>query len=365
VLESKDRRSAQKRVARVAQTAIMVDNWKLSYVVMTTVHRVFTIRSFRSAKDRDFLKALQIYDANTHPQVKTDSREIAYWLDHSIRSDARFFVCGLFVSGNLVGFVEFVYLRKERLIHFDYFVIEQEQRTAGAFHTFAEEMRAFFAEEKLEWDFVTGEIADIDTSNGVSRHSKRLIRLFRQIGFYEVLADYEQPLLGVEHKDTAIKSTLLILPRVEMDTISSSRFLELVSAIYHKHYAEWYSIYPETTAHYRQHINSLFSKLKTSVAGKSEIHLRGPDREFSNGSTESAPPLRDALIYLAKIAASAVAVALFHILLRHKLASSAAWIFGITLSVFILIAVTISLTDKKKFEAFKLLVSLLSKFFDR
>src|SRR5690348_252054 len=107
---------------------------------MTAVHQVFTIRSFKSAKDRDFIKALQIYDANTHPQSKTDSREITQWLHKgAVRSDGKFYVCGLYISGTLVGYVEFIYLREERLIHVDYFVIDPERRSAGAFHIFAEQ----------------------------------------------------------------------------------------------------------------------------------------------------------------------------------------------------------------------------------
>jgi hypothetical protein len=333
---------------------------------MTTVHQVFTIRSFRSAKDQSFLKALHIYDANTHPQIKTDSREIAHWLAHgSSRPDCKFYVCGLFISGELVGFAEFIYLRSERLIHFDYFIIESSRRTVGAFYTFAEQMREFFDEENLEWDFITAEIAELDSVNGVSRHAQCLIRLFRQVGFYEVLADYEQPLLGIEHTDTALKATLLLLPRVEMETISRSRFLELVSGIYRKHYAEWYSIYSETSAKYRAQIDEQFARLENSLANKPEIQLRGQEREFIDGPVLKGPPLREALFYIIKVVASAVAAAAFNFLLRHKTESSAAWVFGVTTCVFILLVVTVSLTDKKRFEAFKLLVSLVGKFFDR
>lgn len=152
---------------------------------MTTVHQVFSIRSFKSAKDRDFIKALRIYDANTHPQSKTDSREIALWLHKGAqRSDGKFYVCGLYISGTLVGYVEFIYLKKERLIHFDYFIIDPERRSAGAFHIFAEQMREFFLEENLEWDFITAEISHLDPVDGVSKPAQRLIRLFRQVGFY-------------------------------------------------------------------------------------------------------------------------------------------------------------------------------------
>lgn len=333
---------------------------------MTTVHLVFTIRSFRSAKDQSFLKALHIYEANTHPQTKTDSREIAHWLAHGYSNpDCKFYVCGLFISGELVGFTEFIYLQKEHLIHFDYFIIEPSRRSAGVFYTFAEQMREFFDEEKLEWDFITAEISHLDATNGVSRHAQGLIRLFRQIGFHEVLADYEQPLLGIEHPDTAMKATLVLLPRVEMDTISRSRFLELVSGIYRKHYAEWYSIYSETSANYRAKIDEQFARLERSLADRQEIQLRPPEREFADGVAANSPPFRGALFYLLKILASAIASAAFSILLRHKTESSTAWVIGITASVFVLLVVTVSLTDKKRFEAFKLLVSLISKFFDR
>ena len=333
---------------------------------MTTVHQVFTIRSFRSAKDRDFLKALQIYDANTHPQVKTDSNEIAHWLEHgATRADGKFYVCGLFVTTVLVGFTEFIYLRKERLIHFDYFVIEPERRTAGAFHTFAEQMRLFFEEEKLEWDFVTAEVAELDPTNGVSRYAQRLIRLFRQVGFYEVVADYSQPLLGIELLDTAVRAKLLIFPRVEMDSISCTRYLELVGAIYRKHYGVWYSIYTNTSAQYQARIDQLLTDLRKELADKEEIKLRGPEREFADGTPGSPQSLRGALFYMGKITVSALAAATFHILLRHNTEFPLLWMIGIPASAFILLVVIVSLTDKKQLEAFKLFVSLVSRFFDR
>ena len=264
-----------------------------------------------------------------------------------------------------MGFAEFIYLQKERAIHFDYFIIEPSRRTAGTFYTFAEQMREFFDEEKLEWDFITAEIAHLDAINGISRHAQGLTRLFRQIGFHEVLADYEQPLLGVENADTALKATLLLLPRVEMETISRSRFLELISGIYRKHYAEWYSIYSKTSVNYRVKIEEQFARLESSLADKKEIRLRSPDREFADSNVANNPPLRGALFYILKILASAIATAVFNILLRHKTDSSTGWVFGITACIFVLLVVTVSLTDKKRFEAFKLLISLVSKFFDR
>jgi len=333
---------------------------------MTTVHQVYTIRSFRSSKDRDFSRALQIYDAHTHAQIKTDSREIAHWLDNnSSRKEGRFYVCGLYTGTDLVGYVEFIYLPKERLIHFDYFIIDPDRRTAGAFHTFSDQMRAFFDEEKLEWDYVTAEIAELNTVNGVSKYAQGLTRVFRQVGFSEIIAEYQQPLLGVEHPDTVISAKLVILPRVEMESLSKTRFLEIISAIYRKHYGEWYAIYPDTAVTYKQSLDTMLVAAEQRLRDKKEIPLRGPDRDFAEAALDAKPPLRGAFFYLFKIILSGVAAALFHHLLRQTTDHSLVWIAGVSISAFILLAVVVSLSDKKRLEAFKLLVSLVSRLFDR
>lgn len=333
---------------------------------MTTVHQVYTIRSFRSSKDRDFPKALKIYDDQIHPQAKTDAREIAYWLDNNAaRKEGKFYVCGLYTGTDLVGYIEFIHLPKERLIHFDYFVIDPTRKTAGAFYTFTEQLRTFFDEEKLPWDFISAEVAEIEVVNGVSRHAQQLIRVFRQVGFSEVMAEYQQPLLGVEKPDTAIPAKFLLLPRVSMESISKSRYLEIISAVYHKHYGIWYSIYADTALDYQHSLDSILRVAGDSLKEKKDIPLRGPDRVFADSDPGANPPLRDALRYIVKILLSASAAALFHTLLRQKTDFSLWWIAGVSISAFILLSVVLSLTDKKRLEAFKLLVSLVSKFFDR
>ena len=333
---------------------------------MTTVQQVYILRSFRTTKDRDFIKALQIYDSQTHPQVKTDSREIVYWLDNNNkRTDERFYVCGLYLGIALVGYAQFIYLTAHRLIHFDYFIIEPGQRTAGAFYTFADQMRIFFDRERFEWDFVTAEVAELDAIKGVSHYAEKLVRLFRQVGFSEVLVDYDQPLLGIDHPDTALPARFLVLPRVSMPTISTARYLELIAAVYRKHYGVWYSIYPESAAQYEVMLEKLLVKAATRVKDKKELRLRGPERDFIDQNAEEASPFRGAPFYFLKIVLSVIATAVFHHLLREKTHYSIGWIAGISISTLLLLIIVISLTDKKRLEAFKLLVSLISKLFER
>jgi hypothetical protein len=298
--------------------------------------------------------------------VKTDSREIVYWLDNNDkRTDGRFYVCGLYLGAELVGYAQFIYFAANRLIHFDYFIIEPGKRTAGAFYTFADQMRVFFERERFEWDFVTAEVAELDTVKGVSHYAEKLVRLFRQVGFSEVLVDYDQPFLGIDHPDTAMPARFLVLPRVPMPAISTARYLELIAAIYRKHYGTWYSIYPETTAQYELMLQGLLAKAATRLKDKKEIRLRGPEKDFIDQNADETPPFRGALFYFAKIVVSVIATAIFHYLLREKTNYSLGWVVGISVSTLLLLIIVISLTDKKRLEAFKLLVSLISKLFER
>lgn len=333
---------------------------------MTTVQQLYVLRSFRTTKDRDFEKALRIYDSHTHPRVKTDSREIVYWLDNNNhRTEGRFYICGLYLGIELVGYAQFIYLAANRLIHFDYFIIEPNQRTAGAFYTFADQMRTFFDRERFEWDFVTAEVAELDTVKGVSHYAEKLVRLFRQVGFSEVLVDYDQPFLGIDHPDTGLPARFLALPRVPMSSISTVRYLELIAAVYRKHYGIWYSIYPDTTTRYNVMLDELLAKARARLKDQRELRLRGPEKDFIDQNAEEGPPLRGALLYLGKIILSVIATAIFHHLLREKTNYSLAWIAGVSLSTLILLIIVISLTDKKRLEAFKLLVGLISKLFER
>jgi hypothetical protein len=332
---------------------------------MTTVLQVYSIRSFKSSKDRNFSKAIKIYHDNIDLRIKTESREISYWLDRGSReTNDKFYVCGLYIGKTLVGYVEFIYINAEELIHIDYFIIDPKYRTAGAFYIFTDQLKAFFDEERLEWSLITAEVAELDSKNEKLHHSKSLIRVFRRIGFLEVSTEYLQPSLGLGHTDTIISSHLLLFPRVEMDAISKERYLEIISAIYKKHYIVWYSMYPDTIAAYEKHVDELLNAAKRRLRNKKEIALLGAERDFTIAPPLPALNMRDAILYIIKVVVGMLATVCIHYLLSKKTEISTYGIIGIVLAVFALILVLISLTDKKRFEAFKLLVSLCGKFFD-
>jgi hypothetical protein len=226
-------------------------------------------------------------------------------------------------------------------------------------------MKLFFAEEKLEWDYVTAEVGETDSVQSRSKAADSLVRLFRAVGFCKVDVNYAQPLLGLEQVDTSISAVLLLLPHVEMDSISCVRLLGIVTTIYRDHYCVWYSIYPHTISAYRTQIEKALKQFQLQLDGKTEIPLRRTAREFLDADASTDRPLHDVIPYLVKVLASAIAAAGMSVLMRKYSDFSTTWLVGVPAAVFVLVVATVSLADKKRFEAFKLLVSLVTRFFDR
>src|SRR6185369_7346143 len=93
-----------------------------NYLPMVT----YRLDRFRSASDPSFLDAIAIYLRNTPPASRTDSNEIAYWLEHYEDSlPVEFYAFGFFADGEVIGYAEVAYMCKVQVFAVDYLVIEE------------------------------------------------------------------------------------------------------------------------------------------------------------------------------------------------------------------------------------------------
>src|ERR1700722_7936510 len=130
---------------------------------MTTVTATFTIRSFKRSDDLNFVRALDIYNRSVHHQAKTDTRDIVHWIENGAsHPHAKLFFCGLFEGIEVIGYLQFAYFPAERLIHVDYFVIDEDRRSRGRFFLFAEQFVAFLNKEHFGFNLITAEISLVD-----------------------------------------------------------------------------------------------------------------------------------------------------------------------------------------------------------
>ena len=76
----------------------------------------YRLKRFQSSRDPEFAAALMVYVRNTQPQIRTETNEITYWLDHfAARFGNDFYVFGFYLDEEVVGFAEAAYFREEQL----------------------------------------------------------------------------------------------------------------------------------------------------------------------------------------------------------------------------------------------------------
>ena len=80
----------------------------------------FSIKRFLTSKDKDFIKALILYNDTIPVDTKTSSNEIMYFCDHCSMQPRRImYFFGLYCDDRLVGFVEAGYLTTTKTIIID------------------------------------------------------------------------------------------------------------------------------------------------------------------------------------------------------------------------------------------------------
>ena len=101
----------------------------------TSIGINFAVKRFMSSKDKDFLKALMIYNDTIPVDTKTSTSEIIYFADHATDHPKReMYFFGLYADGDVVGFVEAGYLSMTKTIIIDYIVLKDSFRLNSIFY---------------------------------------------------------------------------------------------------------------------------------------------------------------------------------------------------------------------------------------
>ena len=66
----------------------------------------FTIKRFQSSEERDFIKALKIYNDTIPVETKTSTNEITYFLDKKEIDNREMYFFGLYYNEEVIGYIE-------------------------------------------------------------------------------------------------------------------------------------------------------------------------------------------------------------------------------------------------------------------
>lgn len=297
----------------------------------------FSIKRFLSSKDKDFTKALKIYNDTIPVDTKTSSNEIIYFVDHSKEQPKReMYFFGMFVDGNVVGFVESGYLCTTKTIIIDYIVLKNQYRLNSVFYPLFSLIQRYFSEQMVDYDYIVTEVSTKCPEESVDSESFFSKKMLQMEDFRVIDALYRQPRLGIDNLESNFNFQLMIRSAQSVATIKKQTYLAIVRDIYFEHYFTWYDVADGERSHqYRIHLESEYSLIEKKVevmednviclSNQTPVceYYKAPDCHFNNSTAGFAPsPLnkhRPALLLgipIIIVCAFAFALGLYFILSR-------------------------------------------------
>jgi len=263
---------------------------------------VYELKRFKQSDDKDFTKALTLYSANIEPRLRTDTREIIYWVDNYAKKFLdKFFVFGFYLNNEIIGFAELAYFIEEKLIFVDYIVIDKNYRRNNTFYEFVEQIKEYLTNVEIVFDFVIAEVGGFDEKEPAVT-TRSLIRLLKMSGFGVIKNNYWHPRLGKNNYESELLSILMLYTSNDLKTLKKDTYLLLLNTIYYKHYKRWYDIFLSESEQieYTKNLLELISKTEYELRKKDIIEINGYPNSYSSGSNINKFPK---YTYLAKIVA--------------------------------------------------------------
>jgi hypothetical protein len=243
---------------------------------MDSFRSSYRLKRFTNSRDPDFESALLLYVRNTPLTIRTDSNEIAYWLDEfSNQFSGTFHAFGFYRDRLLVGYAQAAYFKEQQLIALDYISIDETYRRNNVFYEFVDHLKSYLEKAHPEYRYAVAESCYGPDDVSPSRESILLTRLLKLQGFRVIQAPYYQPRLANENPESEVKADLLLYSTPYVDKLRVETFLSIVRTLYYKYYLPWKSIHPHAIGEYKKHLDSLYSKIESDLRRQSLVTVNG------------------------------------------------------------------------------------------
>lgn len=238
------------------------------------INSCFSVKKFENSNDKDFYKALKIYNDTISVDTKTSSNEITYFVDNQNIQDSRtMYFLGLYFNNEIVGYVEAGYLHKTKSIIIDYIVLKPEYHLNSVFYPLFGLVQKFFSDELIDYNYIITEVSTkcVGDADSESFFSKKMLQLE---DFRIANGLYLQPKLGIYNSESNFEFELLIRSKQALSKIKTDTYLMIVKDIYYNHYLAWYSeIEQQHKENYKKHIDEQLKKITEAVRKEEYIVL--------------------------------------------------------------------------------------------
>jgi hypothetical protein len=286
----------------------------------------YELKLFKKSGAKDLTKAIRIYINNIEPHLRTDTREILYWIDkYSIATEDKFLVFGFYFNDVLVGYAQLAFFKKEKLVFIDYLAIDKQYRGNHTFYEFINEIQQFIIDEGYEYQYAIAEIGLLERNKEPDLHIKTMIRLLKICGFGVIKTAYIHPMLGKSNFESKCESILMIMTQSNSKSIKTETYLFLLQTIYFRHYARWYKPFLDEIefSDYNKELDILYQNSAQTLKRKKIIEINGYPGISNSGSSNNPGKFNKNTIknisFLLLFILFAIGFGAIHLLLKNKL----------------------------------------------
>lgn len=235
----------------------------------------FSLKHFESSADKDFNKAVMIYNTAIPVDTKTNTNEIMHFADHcGLQKNREMYFFGLYVDNVVMGFVSAGYLKISKTIIIDYIVLKAEYHLNSVFYPLFSLLQRFFAEAMIDYDYIITEVSTKSIEDSVDSESFFSRKMLQMEDFRIADALYMQPKLGIQNEESSFQFHLLIKSSQPLASLKVKTYLFIVKDIYYEHYKAWYqAVDEEHSEEYEKHIGELYQSIKDTLENRTEISL--------------------------------------------------------------------------------------------
>lgn len=234
----------------------------------------FSIKEISSTLDKDYIKSIAIYNRSTPVCIKTNSNEIAYWLNNK-NEKFQLHIFSLFIKNINVGFAMTSFLRRSKILVIDYLALDEKYKNNTVFLSFFTLIQLYFNEIKLDINYVIVEISNKNQGTDIDKESQLFLKFLCLEDFYKINYEYTSLPLGVNNTESCFSAFLYIKSADKQHSINKETFLNFVDCLYSDYYLEWYKPFfnEEEIVMYQKNITDALDKLKDSIPQDSSIML--------------------------------------------------------------------------------------------
>lgn len=242
----------------------------------STLQNMYKIKHFTSSSDKDFIKALKIYNDSIPAETKTSTNEITSYVDKKSDDNRDMYFFGLYFNDEVIGYSETGYLKHTKTLIIDYFVLKEQFNYNSIFYPLFSLLQTFFSDNLIDIEYFVTEVSIKTIEQNVDKESYYLRKLLQAEDFRLIDFPYIQPKLGDTNFESNLDLRLMIKSTNTIQEIRSETFMAIVEDIYSNHYISWYMSFlnEKEKKEYAKHINDLLNSVRQKLELDKTIKLQ-------------------------------------------------------------------------------------------